>query len=422
MAADVQQSGPGAARGTAGTWLRMVALAALVGWPLGLAVHVGRLDGPLDQRGRAIGGDFISFYTAGRLVLGGQGQRLYDLALQQRMQGQVLGVDGYDDLCSFVNPPVVAAALAPLAMLDFRVAWGLCTLMMAAALGLTLRLLTTRLPALRGCGLTVAGLAIIYCPLSISITGGQNTALSLLLLTGAFLALRDRRELLAGLLLGLLLYKPQFVLLPAALLLADRRWRALAGVALVGLGYYAVGALVCGWDWPLTMSRALSAYWPVENLYNGDTSVSLIGYCQYALPPSIYRLVALVLIFLVLTACWGAWRSTADRRGGSVALAWATVVSAAVLVSPHTQWYDLGLLLLPALLTVDVLLNRDGRLGRLTCVLLAVGLLAPAFFWTGALAGFQPLVLLPLVLMAWTLSVAAGQTSARLIQRSTLGG
>src|SRR5439155_1369222 len=62
------------------------------------------------------------------------------------------------------------------------------------------------------------------------ISYGQNSLLSLFILAAVYVLLRHGHDRIAGAVLGCLLYKPQLVVLLAALLLLDRRWRALAGL------------------------------------------------------------------------------------------------------------------------------------------------------------------------------------------------
>ena len=62
------------------------------------------------------------------------------------------------------------------------------------------------------------------------ILAGQNTFLSLALFYGG-MRLVDRAPAIAGILLGLLAYKPQLFLLIPVALLAARRWRVLAWTA-----------------------------------------------------------------------------------------------------------------------------------------------------------------------------------------------
>jgi len=78
-------------------------------------------------------------------------------------------------------------------------------------------------------------------------------------------------------------------------------------------------------------------------------------------------------------------------------------VCATILVSPHTQWYDVGLVVLPVLLALNDALEGGMSFspgGRLTLV--AGFLLVPLYRWADAL-GWQPVILLPLLTLAWVL-------------------
>jgi hypothetical protein len=70
-------------------------------------------------------------------------------------------------------------------------------------------------------------------------------------------------------------------------------------------------------------------------------------------------------------------------------------------VSPHTQWHDAGLLVLPVLLVLNHRLSAgQGLSAAARFGLLAAFALTP-FFDLGRVIGFQPLVLLPLLMLAW---------------------
>src|SRR5258707_10279692 len=77
-------------------------------------------------------------------------------------------------------------------------------------------------------------LALAAPAVFINAVGGQNGTWTAALFGGG-LGLLERRPLLAGGLLGLLIYKPQLGLLIPVALLAGRHWRASKGVA-VSLG------------------------------------------------------------------------------------------------------------------------------------------------------------------------------------------
>ena len=106
------------------------------------------------------------------------------------------------------------------------------------------------------------------------IGAGQNTALTLLLLVGAWRASLAGRDGLAGVLLGLLLFKPQFALLAIAAWAVARRWRAVAAFAATAAATWAVTAAFAGAGWVSDWLDDLDAYRGTEDV-NADNHVSL---------------------------------------------------------------------------------------------------------------------------------------------------
>jgi hypothetical protein len=149
----------------------------------------------------------------------------------------------------FVYPPGVAWLYAPLAHLPPVPAMAIEDCLMVAALVI--------------CGLLAARVyqfslwfgpiaAFAWGPAINAIEVGQNTPFALLAILAAIWALVNRRPALAGLAIGVLLYKPSAALALVVLLLARREWRALMVCALVGLGWYVLGVLATNGsvDWP----------------------------------------------------------------------------------------------------------------------------------------------------------------------------
>ncbi|MEO8884224.1 MAG: glycosyltransferase family 87 protein, partial [Devosia sp.] len=158
------------------------------------------------------GGDFLSFYAASTLALGGHAADVWRPDLHEAAEHAILpGTAGY---LAFFYPPPFLLVCWSLALLPYAlsfVTWAIGTTVLAlAAVALFLRRAGGK------GGLT--SLALLAFPaLWINIMTGQNGALSLALFAAGF-ALLPRRPVLAGLVLGLLIIKPQLaVALPFVL-------------------------------------------------------------------------------------------------------------------------------------------------------------------------------------------------------------
>src|SRR5690606_29092418 len=135
--------------------------------------------------------------------------------------------------------------------------------------------------------------------------------------------------------------------------------RTLAVVAAMGAAHWAVGALACGPDWPLDMLRGLAWYRPMEREVNAGSHLSLLAVCEGLLPSPFARVLAALLVVALLGVLIRvALPGRDDPRARRIA--WAFAIAASLLTSPHTQHYDVGLLIVPALLLLEQEL-ADGR-------------------------------------------------------------
>lgn len=348
--------------------------------------------------GAIVTGDYVAFHAAAQAVQRGEGEALYERAAQERLQAAL----GATEVRPFLYPASFAAVLSPLARLPYRSAF-LAATAASFALGVAAALLLApALPRLRARGpLLVLAAAAGFAPvLRVWLVGGQTTVLTLFCLAGATLGLVRDRPLVLGAFVGLLGYKPQFLLPLLVVLVVWARWRALAVVVVMGAAHWALGAAACGADWPLDMLRGLAWYQPAERAANAGSHVSLLALCHGVLPDAAAKAAALLLGLGALgLVAWVARPGRDDERARRIG--WALAIAASLLTSPHTQHYDVGLLVVPALL----LLEQDLADGREPSWRLRAGLVAGFFGYplhaAGEALGVQPLVVWPVAVCAW---------------------
>lgn len=212
-------------------------------------VVVSLVLAPLKAEQAQESSDFVSVYTAASMVHAGDGSNLYVPDAQASAQAAVLGHPLYSGLNVYRNPPIVAWALQPLALLPlptalllFEMASLLCV---AVAVWLLVPLVSMReAGTMRG---VVALDTAVLLPLSTSIAFGNWGGFIFL---AAVLALRRLRRsgdsLVGGLVLGLGGIKPQDVWLVLPALLAARTWRTAFGFVAAGAGWLVTFPLVTG--------------------------------------------------------------------------------------------------------------------------------------------------------------------------------
>src|SRR5215470_3385243 len=226
-----------------GDWLtaqraRGYSLILLAICTLAFAGWIAISDGLIDRNGKPLGTDFSNVYAAGSLTWQGRAAEAYDPALQHAAEKAIFG--GRDvPFYGWHYPPFFFAVAFLVAAVPYG--WGLAV-WLVASFAAYLAMLRAILP--RGETLLIAA---AFPAVFINIGHGQNGFLTAALVGGALLLL-DRRPWLAGVLIGVLAYKPQFgVLIPIALL-AGQRWNTIGVAALTVAALVALSFAMLGGD------------------------------------------------------------------------------------------------------------------------------------------------------------------------------
>lgn len=288
--------------------------------------------GPMDALRRPLGTDFSQVWAAGVSVLAGHPEQPFDPALHAAAQRALFAPD--TPFYGWHYPPYFLAVAAAVALLPYVPALLLWQGVTFAGYLLVLRRILPH-------GLTLL-LAAAFPAVLVNVGHGHNGFMTASLLGGGLLLL-DRRPVLAGVLLGLLAYKPQFGLVLPVALLAGRRWTATASaaatVALMTLGTLA--AFGAG-SWrafqsSLAFTRTVvleegSTGW--EKIQSAFSAMRAVG----AGVGAAYAVQGVLTGAVVLALAW-LWQGRADMRLKSAALMAGTLLS-----TPYVLDYNMVVL------------------------------------------------------------------------------
>jgi alpha-1,2-mannosyltransferase len=182
--------------------------------------------------GRPLGGDFVGFYTIGKILNTYPPARIYDLELVVRLQHEILPSMAGTQMLVFGQAPYIAWLFRPFALLPYAwayVVWlGFSAALFAAGLGTLFAALGLK----RADRQTGFLLALSSTPFLFETwIGGQMAAVVFFIWALFFWCLQHDRRFLAGAVLALCLFKPTLMALPAALLFVAGRWRVASGLA-----------------------------------------------------------------------------------------------------------------------------------------------------------------------------------------------
>ena len=354
----------------AAPWLTKAARAVAVALAIAFAVTLASGSGADTASGR-LGGDYPAFYAAGRLITSSERSTMYDPAQQAVTQQGLFPDDTDDGLLYFAYPPHTALAYAPLSHLPYRMSYALHTLLMVGALVAASYLVRPMVSLIdRHFEIVVIG-AIAFYPMYRAITGGQNTALTLLLLAGSWRAVHSDRDAVAGLLLGLLLFKPQFALPLIGLHLLARRWRLGMSAALTAITCWGIGAAFLGVGWLGRWMDSVRFFSDLDAHVNRRNAVSFLGVADtvFGVGNTVGRTLGAALALGTVVALVALWRNRDRRR---LCAPMMVALPAIVLISPHAMFYDAGLLVLPL---AALLAARRARVRDVVIVLWFAGFL-----------------------------------------------
>jgi hypothetical protein len=295
----------------------------------------------VDPAGKPVGYDFITFWSASALALQGDAAASYDPARLFTTSQLAVPANRAEFIWSY--PPVFHLFVLPLALFPYLASYALWSVVNFTSYLAVVRRLAPAPLALWP--------VLAFPGVFLNLVQGQNGGLTAALFGGAMLCL-DCRPRLAGVLIGLLSYKPHLgILLPVALL-CGRRWQTLGAAAITTLALVGLSAAVLGpapWiafaDNLAFAGRVLDGgALPLHKMPSLFAALRLLD-VPSAPALALHALVALAAAGLV---GWLWWRQV------PLPLAAAALVTGSLLVPPHINDHDLALLAVPiALLAAD---------------------------------------------------------------------
>jgi glycosyl transferase family 87 len=376
---------------------------------LWIGAAVVTFAGPGDRSiaGLLKGPDFIQFYTLGHLAAAGQVDTMYDIeALHEAQVGLV--PESKPELYPPVYPPQAALLFAPFNGWSYRPAlliWSALTIALYVIIVWNVwRRLADQLSNRR----LIVAAAAVFPPFWNLVLFGQISILIVAAFWLGWLALERKRAYLAGAAFGLLALKPQFGIPLAAIVLASREWRMLAGAvasvaAQVAIIWSALGAAAFT---AFAGSLRISLTY-VDLLESKPFNSHSLRAVTRLLPNAIGAPLWLVLSGIVLWYTVRVWKSDAPVR-----VRLGIVMLAAVLVNPHVIIYDVTLLALPLLWFGAYMLEPPRRDDASAFGMLVYWLFAALLIPTARVIGIQASVPLMMVLLVW-MSRLAIQTAPR---------
>jgi len=369
-----------------------------------LAAAYWPAEGGLDVARHQIGRDFINAWAGPRLAFDGRLALLFDFDAYPAAISALFGTALPWHAWSY--PLFCLLLFWPLAQLPYFAALAVWTLgLFAAFAALTLSRIehAKRLLAL---------VLLVLAPATlINTVGGQNGFLTTCLLVGGVLYL-DRRPVLAGVLFGLLTYKPHLGLIVPFVLLALGAWRTMAAAAATALVLIVASVAIFGLEawrsyFQLTAAlqlRVLEQFGDFGPLMITSVMVSVVRTFGVSLQIGLAVQTA-VAVPVIALAVW------AIRQTGDPARRAFVVVAATLLATPYAMVYDFCAL--TAVLAWRLFASQPLGAARSAVILMAWLMPVGAIYLNMFDLGLTPLALIGVFAIAVGDAVGDGAPSRR---------
>jgi arabinofuranan 3-O-arabinosyltransferase len=309
----------------------------LAAWLVAFTIRFFTAGWLFDRAGHPTFIDFIQWFVGGKFALMRDAAGAYDYSAFSAAQTLVTKSKPPITYFPWVYPPTMLLLVAPLALLPYTAAffvWLVGTFCVYAVA------LYTILP-----GLLAIVLALLPLPVINNVFNGQTAFLTAGLL-GLLLAFANRRPYLSGICLGILTYKPQFVLFFPLALVITRQWRLVASATFSALLFVGAACLMFGPRVWLLFMHSLrghnSATLLPVNLEGVNQTVFGLMHEAGAGPLAAWVVHLAVALFMTMLACQ-IWQRPVPHALKSAAFSIGVLT-----VTPYMLLYDLTAAAVPA--------------------------------------------------------------------------
>jgi hypothetical protein len=311
--------------------LRIYSAALLAGAIILPALLLARGVWLVDPKGGALPADFLSFWSAGRLAFEGHAAAAYDFVAHGAVEEQAVGSNSVGYFSWFYVPSflVPMALLASVPYVWAFVIWIIGTL--AAYLTVVCAIVPRRV---------ALALAFAWPPAVLNLLDGQ-TGFATAALLGGGLVLLDMHPIAAGVLFGLLTFKPQFGVLVPIVLAVSGRWRVIlsAGLTAALLAVIALALFGLGTWQAFLRSAPVASNLVLEHGATGWGKLqSVYALARWAGAGSVaaWGVHGTVVLAASIFVAWTWWRPV------SLELRGAALCAGVFVVTPYVLFYDLA--------------------------------------------------------------------------------
>jgi hypothetical protein len=293
--------------------------------------------------------DFLAFFTGAKLLSYSPGE-LYNISAQLVTQQNVSPLSR-TIFIAFVNPPFVAMLFIPLVKLGLENAYSVWTACNFCILVIFCYVSYRQLKTLTWYFLIIIFLFIFtFIPVLTTLLIGQLSLLLTLIFLLTWIFLKKGWEFRGGLMLSLLLIKPQFFVLPFIAMLLQKKIKLSLGLITGILILTAISYFLVGTNGLINFLQTLNASYHGDLRYDPDlmaqhslqTAFLILFQTKKLATISLPWIISITVISIPTLFIWTKRYETTTSQ---FSFQFALLIIATLLISPHTHFHDLSMLL-----------------------------------------------------------------------------
>lgn len=336
-----------------------------------------------NQVGSPIAGDFLQEWIGGYSYRTYGADSLFDTDQLKALQHdeRLLGFRWADnEYFSMVYPPFYYLFWVPFSFLDYKVAAYVFVGIMIACFFVSLFLLgkssifesrfatddeesnTDKLAIIQRLWPWVFIVGAIYVPMIRSITTGQKGTLCLLILVGTYVLYDRNKNFMAGLVFGLLAFKPHLTLVIGVTMLIRRQWSFVAGavssVLLLVAMCFSMGSGVCQQYTEFALGASQYVNQVSDHLHKSHCLYGFLALMSGGQATMVSKILWVASMVFVVISLIAMFRKTKElEKSVSKAIEFSALIIATILLAPHLLTYDLTMMIIPMCLLMALVVH-----------------------------------------------------------------
>jgi hypothetical protein len=359
------------------------------------------LHGRQTPFGLPLGGDFAAFYLSGVAVRHATMTQFYNQELQQQEYKKLLPGEPAGISLPYVHAPFLALLFSVFAPLSFESALIVWIVISTGLFLAGIKLLWRFGPIPPALILT----CMSFMPFMIEcLAGGQTSAIAFFLICCAITLERRRNHFLSGTVLAGVLYKPTLLILLLPMLLLTRRFRTFTGFVFGSSLLLCISAALLGSQAIVAWLQAMIGFSHQitgnYTLFNLSKYVDLVSFSRMLANDSASIQIGIMILLLSLFLYKIIKSGYIGNSGNRIPTVydWAVAIAWTPVINVYFGFWDLSLLIIPALILVQGQLQGGLITSKLKTILVLVYLSCWISQPIGRLSGVQLITLVMLFL------------------------